>query len=968
VQQTELDAFRQQLSEKVRGEVKFDEVTLAVYATDASIYQIMPPAVVFPRDEADVLAAIATAAEHGVPVLPRGGGTSLGGQAVGAAMVLDFTKHMKDVIELNVEERWVRVQPGVILDELNAQLAPHGLQFGPDPATSSRAAIGGMMGNNSSGTKSIVFGIMVDHVISSRVALSDGAVLSFEELSADEYARRCEGGGGSAREAEVLGGFKRIIDANRDQIDKRFPKVMRRVQGYNLDRFGQAGGWNLSKLIVGSEGTLGVILEAKLNLVPVPKCKALCAVHFAELLEAVRTVAPILDHGPSAVEIMDADVIGRARENPSISKLAGFIEGDPQAILIVEFFGETPEEVSGKVEKLAAELRSKSLGYAWPAITDPARQAEVWQIRKGGLGLLLGMKGNRKPTAFIEDCCLPVEHLPEYIDQMSQFCKGRGVEMAMYAHASVGVIHVRPILDLRLQEDIDHMKAIAEHAMSLVRQYGGAWSGEHGDGRVRSPLLERFLGPEIYAAFKDVKRLFDPAGLMNPGVIVDTNPMDQDLRYGTNYRVGQIETVYHYREDLSFAGAVEMCSGVGACRQTLIGTMCPSYRLTGDEQHSTRGRANILRLAMTGQLGEAGLTGPAVAEVLDLCLSCKACKSECPSNVDMARLKGEVMQKHHDTHGVSLRERLVAKSTKMARLMSGWPAPMMNWFQKTKLFRWVLEKVAGFDRRRTPPAYARQTLTKWFDSRPKGEGSGERPKVVLFDDTYMTYHQTEVGVSAVELLESCGYEVVLARAGCCQRPRISHGFLRDAKRDGTETLRNLDVYARQGLPIVVCEPGCASALSDDLPDLVDDAELGRRIKDSVMMIDVFLAREVEAGRLDCAFTSPYSRILIHGHCHQKSLYGTAAMKGLLDRVEGTEVAEIDSGCCGMAGSFGYEVEHYEQSLAVGEEVLFPAIRERAKGTAVVACGFSCRHQIADATGVKPLHWVQTIRGETNGQG
>jgi len=960
VTDSRLKSFERRLKGSLRGEVSFDEVTLGVYATDASIYQIKPVCLVLPRDEADVVAAMRAAADHGVSILPRGAGTSLGGQAVGGSMVLDFTKYMNRVLELDVAGRRARVQPGLVLDHLNAALAPHGLQFAPDPATSSRATIGGMMGNNSAGTKSVIYGIMNDHVLGCRSALADGTVLEFEELGPEEYADRSAGAETGDREARILSGFKRIIDANRREIQDRYPKLMRRVQGYNLDSFVNTDRWNLSKLMVGSEGTLGVFLEATLNLEPLPKCKALCVAHFGELLEAVGTVQVILEHGPSAVEIMDSDVLVRARKNLTIAPLCGFVQGEPEAVLIVEFFGDTQDEATRKAEDLAADLRGRGLGYAWPMITEPSEQAKVWAVRKNGLGLILGMKGDRKPIPFIEDCCVPIEVLAEYVDQISGFCKARGVPVAMYAHAGVGVIHVRPILDLRRAEDIDKMKAIADRAFELVTKYGGSWSGEHGDGRVRSAYLERYFGPRIYNAFREVKALFDPDGLMNPGPIVDAPAMDRDLRYGTNYESPQLATEYHFREDGGFVAAVEMCTGVGACRQDMIGTMCPSYRLTRDEEHSARGRANALRLAMTGQLGPDGLTSRRLHEVLDLCLSCKGCKSECPSNVDIARLKGELLRMYHDVHGVSLRERLICCSAGAGAALSGWTAPVVNWFQGTAAFRKVLEKVAGFDSRRRLPAYARQTFPKWFARRPGPDRPTAR-KVVLFDDTYMNFHEPGVGISAVELLESCGWEVVLAGAGCCQRPRISHGFLRKAKAEGEKTLRKLDAFIQRGLKVVVCEPGCASALTDDLPDLIDDEQLARRIKQNVLMIDEFLAGEVQAGRLDCGFTSPFRRILIHGHCHQKSLYGTTHMKRLLDSVPGISVDEIDSGCCGMAGSFGYEKEHYDLSMEIGEQRLFPAIRNRQAGTAVVACGFSCRQQIADGTGAKALHWVETIR-------
>ena len=904
-------------------------------------------------------AAVKTAAEYNVSILPRGGGTSLGGQAVGASMVIDFSKYMNNILELNIQERWVRVQPGIVLDELNAALAEHGLLFAPDPATSSRATIGGMMGNNSSGTKSIVYGLTSDHVMASQVLLSDGTIMEMTELSLAEYDQRAKSNGQNTREAEILNGFKKIIKANCDEIKKRYPRVMRRVNGYNLDSFINTDRWNLSKLMVGSEGSLGMFLEAKLNLEPLPKAKALCTIHFGDLLEAIRTVAVILKHKPSAIEIMDADVVIRGRKNLSVAPLCDWIEGDPQAILVVEFFGETPQEAEQKCHTLAADLQEQKLGYTWPVITAASEQAKVWGVRKNGLGLMLGIKGDRKPLPFIEDACVPVEVLPEYVEKILTFCKGRDVRVAMYAHASVATIHIRPVLNLKDQKDIDNMKAIAGFSFELVKDYGGAWSGEHGDGRVRGPFLNRFFGDQIYDALRQTKRLFDPAGLMNPGVIIDCDEMDCNLRYGTEYKTPCEPTEYHYRQDGSFAAAVEMCTGVGACRQKLAQTMCPSYRATLDEEHSTRGRANALRLAMTGQLGPDGMTSRRLFEVLDLCLSCKSCKSECPSNVDMSRLKNEFLQRYRDAHGVRLRERIIANSPAVARMIAGWKAPIVNFVQKTWIFRKMLELVVDFDSRRTPPQYATVPLGKWFAKRPDANGQLTK-RIVLFDDTFMNYHQTIIGISAVGLLESCGYEVILADAGCCQRPKIGHGFLREAKIKGEKTLRNLDQYIRKGLKVVVCEPACCSALTDDLPDLIDDEQLGFRIKENVMMIDQFLAGEVEENKINCRFTSPFDKILLHGHCHQKSLYGTDAMKTLLGRVPGMSVSEIDCGCCGMAGSFGYEKEHYDLSMQIGHDRLFSAVRNREPGTAVIACGFSCRHQIQDATETRPIHWVQAL--------
>ncbi|MFC2076532.1 FAD-binding and (Fe-S)-binding domain-containing protein [candidate division KSB1 bacterium] len=959
-----LKSLERDLVARIRGDVVFDRISRGIYATDASNYLMMPVAVVLPRDAEDVLAAVNTAVEHGVSILPRGGGTSLAGQAVGEAMVLDFTKWMDQVLEVSLEEGWARVQPGIVRDNLNAELAGTGLYFAPDPATTSRATIGGMIANNSSGTRSLIYGKTVDHVLSTTVLLSDGETVELSEWGPEDYASISAA---EDRRGGILKTFQGIIETNRIEIEQRFPKVMRRVSGYNLDEFIPGEAWNPAKLMVGSEGTLGVITETKINLEPVPKETALCIVHFTDLIEAIRGVEPILAHGPSAVEIFDQVGINLARQNITTSRLCDFLEGDPAAVLIVEFFGESQNEVAGKVEHLKNELKSQGVGYTYTVRTDAAGKGRVWEVRKKALGLLLGMKGPRSPIPFMEDACVPTSVLADYVAQVREICERHQTQVVMYAHASVGVIHIRPVLDLARSDDIERMKGIANEAFELVKGYGGSWTSEHGDGLARSPFVERFYGSQIYGAFKDVKSLLDPAGLMNPGKIVDSAPMDANLRFGTDYIRPDIPTEFKFRAEGGFTAAVEICSGVGECRKTLTGTMCPSFIATGDEKHNTRGRANALRLAITGRFGPEGLTDKGVYEAMELCLACKSCKSECPSNVDMAKLKMEFLQKYHDRHGSSVKEKLVVSSPKAAKLFSGPLAAIVNPIQGTKLFRLFLEILAGIDRRRILPSYAREPFIRWFDNR---EGIKSDKKVVLFDDCYMNYYEPKVGRGAVELLESCGYEVILARAGCCQRTSLSQGFLRKALGDVEKTIRKLDDYIGKGLPILVTEPSCASAFSDDYPDLLEDEGLGERLKANVLMIDNFLHREMEAGRLDCGFVSELSSVAIHGHCHQKALEGTGPMTAILGKAAGVSVSEIDSGCCGMAGSFGYEKEHYDLSLAIGEDRLLPAVRKlSADGngkTGIVACGFSCRHQIKHATGVDTIHWVETVRG-SNGK-
>ncbi len=951
-------SFVDELKNKVQGEVLNDPYSLGMYSTDASFYQIKPLAVLLPKDEADVKIAIEVAAAHQIKILPRGGGTSLAGQTVGEALVIDFSKYMNKILELNTSERWVRVQPGMVRDELNIELAKHQLHFAPDPATANRANVGGMVGNNSSGTKSILYGKTVDHVLEAKVLLADGTCLLLKEFSKEAFEKKAQQ---QDREGEIYRSFQKIIEQNKEEIKKRFPKVMRRVGGYNLDEFVYTDQWNLAKLITGSEGTLATTLELKLNLEPLPKYKSVVVVHYADLLESIRSVKPMLPFRPSAIEIIDRTVLHLSAENLTTKKHSHFIQGDPAAILIVEFYGDTREDVMDRPVRMIEELKRQGFGYAYPLFPEGKDYDDVWLLRKKGLGLMMGIKSEKKALSFIEDAAIPIEVLPEYIDQVLKICAKHNTEVSMYAHASVGVIHVQPLLDLRTQEDIDNLKKITDETFDLVVKYQGSWSGEHGDGLVRSAYNERFFGTQLYNAFREVKRLFDPENRMNPGKIIDSQTIEHNLRYGVSYSDQEIKTEFKYRSEGSFRESVHMCTGVGECRKITGGTMCPSFKATRDEEHSTRGRANALRLAMSGQLDKDQLTSERLHQVLELCLSCKACKSECPSNVDMAKMKSDVMQLYYDQHGTTLRDKLIRSSSRAAARLSGAGALIVNAVQRSKLFRSVLEKVAGFDHRRVLPEYALEPFYKWFEKKGNHFRNPDK-KVVLFADTYLNFHEPQVGISALGLLNSCGYEVMLANVGCCQRPKISHGFLREAKEEGTKTVMGLKKYLDEGLTIVVCEPSCASALNDDLPDLIDDEELAAQLKEKVMMIDVFLAKELEVGRITKSFESIGGDILIHGHCHQKALYGTNGMKSVLHGGK-QSVSEIPSGCCGMAGSFGYEAEHYGLSEKIGEEVLFPAVKSMKEGTTLVANGFSCRHQIEHFTGVKPKHWVEVIRAK-----
>lgn len=945
--------FIRDLQVNCRGQVLSDVLSLGIYATDASIYQIRPIVVVIPKDQEDTITAVRIAADHRISIVPRGGGTGLAGQAIGQAMILDLSKNLRQILDFNPVEKWIVVQPGVVRDTLNRFLAPHGLHFAPDPATSSRANIGGMIANNSSGTKSIIYGKTIDHVLELKVLLSDGTMLHLNRKNKSEYEDICRQ---SSREGDIYSSVKNIIDHHAQSIRQCYPKVMRRVGGYNLDELLDPEARNLSKLITGSEGTLGIILQAKINLTPLPACKYVCLCHFATMQAAIKATQKIVNYYPAAVEIIDRTVIELSRQNLATKNSCRVIVGDPEAVLIVEFHGDTSDETRQKAEQMANALSHDRIGYAHPVFPEGEEYNDILTVRKKGLGLMIGMKSRRKPVAFIEDAAIPLEHLPEYIAEVDSICKKYGVDAIKYAHVSVGLIHVRPVLDLRDPGDVELLKKIAEETFLLVKKYKGAWSGEHGDGLVRSPFNERFFGMELYQAFRDIKEIFDPAGLMNPGKIIDAPPLDHNLRYGEKYLDMPFNTVFHYRETGSFHAEVHMCSGVGECRKTDKGTMCPSFMATRDEADSTRGRANILRLAMSGQIGKEGLLEEAVLSALDLCLSCKACKSECPSNVDMARLKSEVWQLKHDRQGISLRDRFVRDSTRFARWFSGPPASLINRVQGSPVFRFSLEKIARIERRRILPSYTGETFTTWYE-RNYSPPDPIRDTVFLFADTYLNYHEPSIGIATVRLLKGLGVHSEIINAGCCQRPRISNGFLKQAKSEGASLMTKLADLVKTGRPILVCEPSCASALQFDLPDLMDDENLVKDIPSHISTVADYLIRKIKSG-----WTLPTlkpSRIYLHGHCHEKALYGIQSIREIIEMVGG-RVKVIDSGCCGMAGAFGYEKEHYELSEKIGRDRLFDVINQMPEDSLIVASGFSCRHQIEHFTNRKVHFWTEVF--------
>jgi FAD/FMN-containing dehydrogenase/Fe-S oxidoreductase len=946
--------IRRALATEITGEVHFDKVSRALYSTDASVYQIEPLGVVVPRSRNDLIRLVTICAEFRCPMTMRGGGTSQAGQAIGPGLVVDTSKYLRTLLELNVEERWARVEPGLVLDELNAQLRPHGLRFAPDVSTASRASIGGMMANNSSGARSVLYGKTIDHVLEQEVVLSNGAVVHFGPVDAETLARK-------RAERSLEGDCYRVVGdiaaSHRDEIERRFPRVLRRVGGYNLDEFVKADRpFNLAKLMVGSEGTLGIVLSAKVNLVPLPKAKAVMAIQFASLLESLAAAPLILRHGPSAVEVMDKSILDYTRQSAVLEALRqSFIQGDPASLLCVEFYADRSEDLPPRLAALERDLRDHQFGYAYHHALDLTAQARIWSLREAGLGLSMAMKEDAKSLSFVEDTAVAPERLRDYIERFLGIVRKHGTTAGVYAHASVGCLHVRPVVNMKTEDGVRTFESIANDVSDLVLEFGGALSGEHGDGLVRSPFMEKMFGSELYDAFRTIKRTFDPNGIFNPGKIVDAPPLTANLRFGPSYVVRSVPTYFDYPEG-SFSGAVEMCSGLGACRKTLEGTMCPSYMATRDEQHATRGRANVLRLTISGRLGETGLGDEGVYETLDLCLECRACKAECPVGVDVARFKSEFLADYWRRHGTPLHARALGQARRAAEWGSRL-APLSNWIVNSGLGRRLNEQVLGIDRRRTLPEFKRRTFAHLAH---RGGRLGAAADVLLFNDTFTNHYDPEIGLAALAVLSAAGHRPGLAPNRCCGRPQISKGLLDDARAMASRNTDLLFADANAGRPLIFCEPSCLSAIREDVPALLR-GEARRRaevVARHAVLFEEFLAPRTALLPL----TAGPGTVLLHGHCHQKAMSLLAPAKAVLSSLPGTTVVDLDAGCCGMAGSFGYARDHYEVSRAIGERRLFPAVRNKPADAVVVAAGTSCRHQIADFTGESAVHPAVLIAG------
>jgi FAD/FMN-containing dehydrogenase/Fe-S oxidoreductase len=936
-------ALAARLRKEVDGEVLFDAASRGRYSTDASIYQIEPIGVVVPRTEDAVRTALAVAVAEGVPVLPRGAGSSQCGQTVGAALVIDDSKFLNRMLEVDVAARTALVQPGLVLDRLNAQLRRHGLWFPVDVSTSAQATLGGMAGNNSCGSRSIAYGNMVHNVLAIDALTAAGERWRFGAM---------QDASGPPGYLELVRKLGSLFEREKEEIAARFPKVLRRVAGYNLDHLGPPHA-NAAHLLVGSEGTLAYFERLLLKLSPLPAHRTLGVCHFPKFYAAMDAAQHIVKLGPSAVELVDRTMIGLARDIGAFrATVEAVIRGEPDAILLVEFSGEDAAAQASRLKQLSQLMGDLGLPGSVVEITEARLQKELWEVRKAGLNIMMSMKGDGKPVSFIEDCAVPLEHLAEYTDRLTQVFEKHGTRGTWYAHASVGTLHVRPVLDMR-RGGAAKMRAIAEEASALVRQYKGAYSGEHGDGLVRSEWIAPFFGPRLTACLGEIKSWLDPRGLMNPGKIVAPGRMDDQslFRFKAGYAARVPQAALDWSEWGGFDKAVEMCNNNGHCRKFDAGSMCPSFRATGDEIHLTRGRANTLRLALSGQLGE--MADADVMAALDLCVSCKGCKRECPTGVDMARMKIEFLANYRRRHGPTLRERLVAYLPRYAPWASRL-APLANLGNALPGLR---ETLTGFTARRALPRWR----SDWFIDRdwPK-RGSRE---VVLLVDTFNRYFEPENARAAVRVLEAAGYRVHVAQPAtgerplCCGRTFLTAGLVDEARREARRLLGALRSWVDFGVPVVGLEPSCLYTLRDEYPGLLPEA---KALAANAFLFEEFLATELDAGRLALPLKPLAAQALVHGHCHQKAFGAMGAVEKVLKLVPELKVSLIESSCCGMAGSFGYEAEHYETSMKMAELALLPAVRAAAVEALVVADGTSCRHQIADGTGRRAQHVARVL--------
>lgn len=977
---------------ELEGELHFDTVMRTLYATDASAYREMPTAVAIPANIEDIKKLIHFARENGSSVIPRTAGTSLAGQVVGNGIVVDVSKNFTKILEINKSEQWVRVQPGVVRDVLNMELKKYGLFFGPETSTANRAMIGGMVGNNSCGSNSVIYGSTREHLLEVKAILSDGSEVEFKSSRITELKElldTAERKNGTATLSEKIyrETNKILADSfNQTEIRKEFPKptIERRNTGYALDMllncepYTQGGKpFNLCELIAGSEGTLCFLTEIKLHVNDLPPTEiGLVCGHFNTVDEALRANLIGLKYKPSASELMDHYILECTKANKEHNQNRFFVQGDPGAILVIELRGDTHEEIVKKATAMEAEMRAVGLGYHFPVVYG-ADTKRVWDLRKAGLGLLSNLPGDEKAVAVIEDTAVDVNDLPDFIRDFNEILDKNNLYCVHYAHAGSGEIHLRPIINLKTVEGNKQFRLIAEEIATLVKKYKGSLSGEHGDGRLRGEFIKQMVGEHNYQLMKDVKRIWDPYNVFNPNKVVDTPPMDTFLRYTPGQKTPEFETTFRFT-DQNILQHAEQCNGSGDCRKTHLsgGTMCPSYMATRNEKESTRARANILREFLTHSEKDNRFNHEEIKEVMDLCLACKGCKSDCPSNVDVAKLKMEFLHQYYKENGVPIRSRLVGNFANISKVVSYIPWAY-NFVYNTPFLRRIANTVVGFHPDRTMPLLAKRTFMKSYEKRAMSNEKNSEDakihtsylmphtlkKVHLFVDEFTNYNDVEIGIKAVKLLNRLGYEVIVPKHVESGRPQLSKGLLDDAKRLANQNVGLLKDVITDQIPLIGIEPSAILTFRDEYPDLVDENLLddARKLSKNVFMIEEFLSNEIEAKRISkSAFTTEKRLIKLHGHCQQKSLSSMVPAKRTLSLPENYEVQLIPSGCCGMAGSFGYEKEHFELSNQIGELVLFPTIRQQSEDVIIAASGTSCRHQIHDGTGRTAKHVVEIL--------
>ncbi len=964
------------LRKRISGGLYTDQATRILYATDASAYREMPMAVATPKSEEDILALVEFADHYEIPLIPRTAGTSLAGQVVGDGIVMDLSTYMNQILEVNSEQGWVRVQPGVIRDDLNRHLARYGKLFGPETATASRAMIGGMIGNNSCGANSIVYGSTREHLLEVRAVLSDGSVTTFKNLSDLEFVAKCRGQEvNGERESEIYQSMKAMLmdPENQQKITEGYPKpsIPRRNTGYALDQllllhpFSEQGeSFNFCKLIAGSEGTLAIVTEAKLKLMPMPPPEqCLVCIHFDSIHQSLLGNLVALKYQPTACEMIDHYILECTKENIEQRKNRFFVKGDPKVIIIVEFRGDDPNEVIDRAQKMILELQEENLGYHYPLITgeDAGR---VWQLRKAGLGLLANIPGEAKAAPVIEDTAVDVQELPDYISEFNQILEKHGLYSVHYAHAGTGELHLRPILNLKTREGQRMFRTIAEEIAVLVKKYRGSLSGEHGDGRLRSEFIPFMVGDHNYQLIRDTKRIWDPKSIFNRGKIVDSQPMDTHLRYEPDQVTPQFETVLNFDHFGGIIQAAEQCNGAGECRRSHLsgGTMCPSYMVTRHEKDTTRARANVLRELLTRSRKENPFAHDEIKEVMDLCLSCKGCKAECPSNVDVAKLKAEFQHHYYNSKGIPWRTRLITSFNRANSVASKAPG-LYNFLISNPLTGGLFKSIAGFAPQRTLPKLHNTTLRKWFRDHNQEQVQETSQKVMLFCDEFTNFNDTKIGIMVIKLLNRLGYQVVMPEHLESGRTYISKGMLNKARNIAIANVQGLKDQVGAELPLIGIEPSAILSFRDEYPDMMPESlkKAADHLVQYTFTFEEFLASELDKGRINAAlFTDKPATIRLHGHCHQKAISSLVPSKKILSIPSNYQVQLIPSGCCGMAGSFGYEKEHYDLSMKVGELVLFPTIREADDQVIIAAAGTSCRHQIKDGTGREALHPAEIL--------